>query len=141
MESDNDVPRHLELHSTVLAHIDGSGGTLDALANALHAASEAGHYVESDDDRRADIDNYLDQAMDEVDSEDPDPERVLDLVESANAAARRFRGGLESNVEAFELPDHVDAGVYDTLGEYAKHVEQTIISIEHYAEEWVHESQ
>jgi len=141
MDSDTDTPRDEELRTEVLSRLDNMRGTLDALFNGLHAADEADLYVESDEDRAADIKNYLGQASEEMDSEEPDPAVVLTRVEMALAAANAFRRGMGEDLREFSTPDYVGTGVYATFGEYAKHVEQTIISIEHYTEEWAHESQ
>lgn len=140
MTTDDEVPREKELHSDVLGHIDGSGSTVEPLMGALHAADEDGLYVESDEDRAADIGARLDRAMEEVDQNDPDPEDVLDEVHGAAAAASEFRRGLSNDASEYEIPEHVDAGVYETLGEYAEYVERDIIRIREKAAEWVEEA-
>lgn len=136
-----DVRPELELESNVLCWLDSSGGDLTALANALHAADEAGFHAESDDDRRADIDAALQQAFDEIERDNPDPEAVLDQIEYARSAAGSLRRGLSDHYDdlaGFDLPDHVDCGVYDTLGAYVEYVERDLIALESVAEQWVH---
>jgi len=136
MSSARDMANANELHSTVLARLDSTGGVLTALHNALYAADEAGFHVQSDRDRAVDIDNYLGRAMEVADDTDPDPKLVCDRVESARRQASYFRTGLDGDVAAFELPEYVDSGVYDTLGEYARYVEQDIRVLMQYAEAW-----
>jgi len=125
-----------KLHTEVLSLIDPSGRATTALHNAVYAAAEDGHHIESADDRATDIDAHLDRAMRAVDTTDPDPDEVYQCVEDAANAAHAFRIGLDSTLKSYEPPEHVDMGVYETLGEYAKHVEQMVIGIRERADRW-----
>lgn len=126
--------------SDVYGHLDGTGGLLNALANGLHAAGEAGHPIESHDDRRTDIDNGLQRAFELMDDEgmDADEEEVYEWIDHAASAAGEFYQGLGNDLRNFELPDHVDSGVYGTLGEFTQYVRRDLISVRRKAEEWVH---
>jgi hypothetical protein len=126
-----------ELFSKVYGHLDSTGGMFTALANALHAAGEAGHPIESHDTRRADIDNALQRAMEEMDSDDPDPVDILCLIEVAQTATDKFYRSLNPDLKQFDIPDYVDAGVYNTLGGYAEYVRTDISFLREQAERWV----
>lgn len=125
-----------QLFAKVYGHIDSTGGMLTALANALDAASEAGHPIESHDGRRADIDNGLQRAFEEMDSDDPDPDEVLRWIGHSATAASEFYRRLTPGLKQFEIPDHVDAGVYDTLGGYAEYIRTDISLLRHRAKRW-----
>jgi endogenous inhibitor of DNA gyrase (YacG/DUF329 family) len=124
-------------YNDVYGQLDSTGGLLDHLANALHAADLAGFHVESDEDRRADIDAYLDQAWDEIDGDDPEAEAVEEFARKAAQAASEFHRGLDEEVAEFTLPEHIDSGVYDTLGEFTEYIRNHLITLNHYAEMWV----
>lgn len=128
--------REQELFSDLYSHLDETGSTLNALANAIHAAGEAGHQTETLDDIRADIDNGVQQAFEEMGSDDPDPSEVLDWVDTAESASAKLLRAMDHDAKTFELPDHVDSGVYDTLGGYAEYVHKDMYRVNDVAEEW-----
>jgi hypothetical protein len=128
--------REQEAHSDLYGWLDGTISDLDRLANALAVAAEDGHFVQTDTDRTADINNHLQQAFDEVDSDDPDPEEVLAWCEGAAQLARDLHRGLDESARVYELPDHVVAGVHDTLGGYADYVYRQTVAVQHRAEEY-----
>jgi len=132
----NDVTERGQLFNRVYGDLDAHAGLLDVLANGIHAASEDGHHVESDDDRRADIDNGLRRAFEEMDSDDPDPDEVAKWVRHAERSAAEFYRGLDPGVRAYDLPDHVDSGVHHTLGSFAEYVHKSVRRTLDYAERW-----
>lgn len=132
----DEPPTEEELFSKVYGHIDSTSGMLTALSNALHAAGEISHPIESHDDRRSDIDNGLQRAMEEMDSDDPDPDEVLRWIGHAATAASEFYRRLTPGLKQFEIPDHVDTGVYNTLGGYAEYIRTDISHLRERAKRW-----
>lgn len=122
--------------SKVYGGLDGTGGTLNALANGFGAAEEAGFHIESDRDRFGDVENGLQRAFEEMDSDDPDPEEVLDWVDHAASAASETYRGMTDGLREYELPDYVDSGVYDTLGGYMEYVVRDLYGLREHAEQW-----
>lgn len=126
-----------DLFTDVYSRLDANGGALDTLANALAAADDAGFDTESHDDRRADIDNGCQRAFEMMDEEDdPDPGDVLDWVEHAESAASEFVRGLPDDLGDFELPDHVDSGVHDTLDGFAEYVHSDLRELRAACDDW-----
>lgn len=130
-----------EAFSRLYGYIDSSGGLHNSLANAIQAADEEGFHVESIEDKAASVDACLDEAMSEMDSLNPDADEVEDLVSSANSALwdmTRMTGG---ELDNWELPDHVDSGIYDTFGDFLDYVYRDSLSMTERAEEWAHHRQ
>lgn len=124
--------------SDVYGSLDGTGGEMTALANAVHAAQEAGHHLETTEDRLSDANFQLQQAFDLMDEEDSDVDagEVLDHIESAHSFMSDMHRGMPDAARDFEIPDHVDSGVYDTLARFADYVLRDITRVRIEAEEW-----
>lgn len=138
--NDTDPTREEVPYCHLYSGLDGTTRLLDTLANALHAAGDAGFPIESHDDRRADIDNHCQRAFEELDSDEPDPETVCEEVQAAARAAHDFYRGLDTDLRHTTLPDHVDSGVHDTLGEYAEYVHHDLTDLRRKAEQYAQEA-
>lgn len=132
-----ELPENQQLHSKVIGYLDSSGGISSTLANALHAAKEAGFDVHREEDLAATMDSCLQRAFEEAEEgPDADPEEVIDWVDGARQAASDLTRVLDDEKSEFVLPDHVDSGVYDTLGEWIEYVYRDSLAIQSYAEMW-----
>lgn len=137
--SDEYEPTEAErMHSHLLGYLDESGGLMNDFFNALHAADEAGLYVmnEGVEGRATDADRYLSDAFEEVDSENPDADEVEDKVVSALSCFHDVKQAMTEEQRAFELPDHVSAVAYGTLGEMTDYIYGDIEVMVSYAERY-----
>lgn len=134
----SDTDEATAIHTTIISRLDNSGGLMDALSNALHAADEDGFFMESDRDRAASADAALQQAFEAAEDTDPDPEEVKTHVSDARTFITRLRQGLGHDVRPYPLPDRIDSGVYETLGGFVLYVEDYLTDLEKTAEQWVY---
>jgi hypothetical protein len=61
---------------------------------------------------------------------------VSGRIETAAKGATQIRNNLSDELRGYELSEHIDTGVYDTLGEYVKYIEQYLSFVGGRGEEW-----
>lgn len=124
--------------SMVLAYLDESGGDFKGLAQAIQFAYESGYPTETTDDLLTDLDIHLQNAFDETDKgPDADIGYVIDELDLALSTMSYINVKIEQHgMDQLELPDWVNSGVYDTLGEYFDYFRQSLNVTREYAEYW-----
>lgn len=124
-------------HSKVIGRLDGSGGELSALFDALDEADAAGHDVTQARDIAESVNGDLQEAFHAADSTDPDAEEVADRVIAATNGADLLVEIVSGTAYAGFKPEDADIGAYDTLGAYVEYVYKSRLKDREYAEMFV----
>lgn len=127
-----------ESWNDVYGGLDASGGDMHALGELVDSL---GDYRPIDDFRQSydRAEGCLDTAFEIVDSDNPyDPRGADDVVANiwaAKCAVSNMKAAPSAMLDA-EIPDGVDAGAHETVGEYLDYVEGVLLSLHDDAEAW-----
>jgi len=129
-----------ESFNKVYNYIDSTGGDTAVINTILHAAKREGFHVESDMDRLGTVNTCLDQAMEEMDTDEKiDAEKVLGRVDSANQALHDLQRGMNSELRNWDIPEHISSGVYKKVDPYLNHVRDILNQLVTLTEMWIEE--
>lgn len=124
-----------ESFNDLYGRLDSTGGLLNTVSNATHAMRERGYFTESIEDKLADVDNHLQRAFDELDSDEIDATAVSEECHSAHRTLVDVKTmASHTGFTSEEVPDHVDAsGTMWELLQWAYNQTQTIA---HLSDQW-----
>jgi hypothetical protein len=125
-----------EMHDNLACRIGSVEGLTTAMFNFMEYAVPSQHEHSTSVGRLSDADRQLQQAMDEVSSENPDRTEVFDRLYDAAQFADRFRKGLDDEVKEIDVPSFIDANSSMTFGELAHFYASRLNSIRHQAHIW-----
>lgn len=127
------------LYTEVYNGLDKATDSASALLEAIDVLSAAGYDPTGLVGNQQQIEGLLREAFDEVKTEDPDIDTVIEKLNLAESSAGRLLRSLPDEADGFELPDRIDTGIRDTFGEFARYIFETVIKTRVDAEQWKRE--
>lgn len=136
LATEHGVSRADELHSHVIGLVDSSGGDFRTAFDYINSAENAGYDVDTLLAHIEEADDYLGEAMEVVDTTDPDPDEAFDLIQSARKTVERAYNSMPSDLREFDSDDNLR-----TLGGYIEWLYKSLLGMEDTADEWASEAQ